>query len=190
MLYKCRMTPFWKQTCISSWNSECCNDCTGENVLYSDSFGFELFWIHIDEKITITSISMWKAKISILKNYFLFGTSLVAQWLRIHLPMQGTWVQVLVREDPTCCGATKPIRHNYWTCALEPASHNYWSPCAKSPCSTTKEATAMRSPCTATKSSPRSPQLEKARVQQRRPNAAKKNYFPSPRKQHMKISPF
>ena len=31
----------------------------------------------------------------------------------------------------------------------------------------------MRSPCTATKSSPRSPQLEKACVQQRRPNAAK-----------------
>ena len=32
----------------------------------------------------------------------------------------------------------------------------------------------MRSPCTATKSSPRSPQLEKARVQQRRTNAANK----------------
>ena len=31
----------------------------------------------------------------------------------------------------------------------------------------------MRSPCTATKSSPRSPQLEKAHVQQRRPNATK-----------------
>ena len=31
----------------------------------------------------------------------------------------------------------------------------------------------MRSPCTATKSSPHSPQLEKARAQQRRPNAAK-----------------
>ena len=29
------------------------------------------------------------------------GTSPVAQWLRIHQPMQGTWVQVLVREDPT-----------------------------------------------------------------------------------------
>ena len=31
----------------------------------------------------------------------------------------------------------------------------------------------MRSPRTTTKSSPRSPQLEKARVQQQRPNAAK-----------------
>ena len=40
-------------------------------------------------------------------------TSLVAQWLRIRLPMQGTRVRSLVREDPTCCGATKPVRHNY-----------------------------------------------------------------------------
>ena len=40
-------------------------------------------------------------------------TSLVARWLRTHLPMQGTWVQSLVREDPTCHGATKPVRHNY-----------------------------------------------------------------------------
>ena len=36
-----------------------------------------------------------------------------------------------------------------------------------------KEATAMRGPRTSTKSSPRSPQLEIARVQQGRPNTAK-----------------
>ena len=41
------------------------------------------------------------------------GTSLVAQWLRIHLPMQGTRVRALVQEDPTCRGATKPVCHNY-----------------------------------------------------------------------------
>ena len=41
------------------------------------------------------------------------GTSLVAQGLRICLPMQGTWVQALVQEDPICRGATKPVRHNY-----------------------------------------------------------------------------
>ena len=39
--------------------------------------------------------------------------SLVAQCLRIHLPTQGTCVQVLVQEDPTCRGATKPVCHNY-----------------------------------------------------------------------------
>ena len=58
---------------------------------------------------------------------FCFGASLVAQWLRIRLPMQGTWVRSLVQEDPTCRGATKPVRHNYWACALEPTSHNYWA---------------------------------------------------------------
>ena len=40
------------------------------------------------------------------------GTSLVAQWLGIRLPMQGTQVQALVREDPTCQGTAKPVRHN------------------------------------------------------------------------------
>ena len=65
--------------------------------------------------------------------------SLVAQWLRIHLPMQGKRVRALVQEDTTCHGATKPVRRNYWACALEPMSHNYWSPCT-----TTTEAHAPR----------------------------------------------
>ena len=55
------------------------------------------------------------------------GTSLVTQWLRIRLPMQGTWVRSLVGEDPTCRGATRPVSHNYWACALEPSSRNYWA---------------------------------------------------------------
>ena len=40
-------------------------------------------------------------------------TSLVAQWLRIRLPVQGTWARALVGEDPTCRGAAKPVQHNY-----------------------------------------------------------------------------
>ena len=43
--------------------------------------------------------------------------SLVAQWLRICLPMQGTRVRALVWEDPICHGATRPVSHNYWACA-------------------------------------------------------------------------
>ena len=43
--------------------------------------------------------------------------SLVAQWLRICLPMQGTRVRALVWEDPTCRGGTRPMSHNYWACA-------------------------------------------------------------------------
>ena len=54
-------------------------------------------------------------------------TSLVAQWLRVCLPTQGTQVRALVQEDPTCHRATKPMRHNSWACALEPTSHNCWA---------------------------------------------------------------
>ena len=39
-----------------------------------------------------------------------YGTSLV-QWLRIHLPVQETWIPS--QEDSTCCGATELICHNY-----------------------------------------------------------------------------
>ena len=70
-----------------------------------------------------------------------FRTSLMAQWLRIRLPLQGTWVRALVREDPTCCGATKPVCHNYWACVpqllklthLEPMLHNERSHCNEKP---------------------------------------------------------
>ena len=42
----------------------------------------------------------------------------------------GDMVRVLVQEDPTYCGATKPISHNYW--AREPQ--------LLIPCATTTEA--------------------------------------------------
>ena len=43
----------------------------------------------------------------------IIGASLVVQWLRICLPMQGTRVRALVWEDPTCRGATGPVSHSY-----------------------------------------------------------------------------
>ena len=89
------------------------------------------------DEITDGKCSVWPKStwynwtiITILSEIFkieCLGTSLVAQWLRIRLPMQGTWVQALVGEDPTCRGAAKPVRHNCWACALEPASRNYWA---------------------------------------------------------------
>ena len=42
-----------------------------------------------------------------------YWASLVAQWLRICLLMQGTRVRALVWEDPTCHGAARPVSHNY-----------------------------------------------------------------------------
>ena len=94
--------------------------------------------------------------------------------------MQGTQVQALVQEDPICRGATKPVHHNYWACTLEPTSHNYWArataieahvPRACAP--QQEKPPQWEAPHTASKSRPRSPQLEKACVQQQRPNAAK-----------------
>ena len=45
------------------------------------------------------------------------GASLVAQWLRVCLPIQGTQVPSLVWEDPACHGATGPVSHSCWACA-------------------------------------------------------------------------
>ena len=64
----------------------------------------------------------WNFPDSTKTHYFMYlkknpGASLVAQWLRICLPMQGTWVRAPVWEDPTCRGATGPVSHNYWACA-------------------------------------------------------------------------
>ena len=42
-----------------------------------------------------------------------YWASLVAQWLRICLLMQGTRVRALVWEDPTCHGAAGPVSHSY-----------------------------------------------------------------------------
>ena len=48
--------------------------------------------------------------------------SLVVQWVRLCLPMWGTWIQSLVWEDATCRGATKPECNNYAleACTLDP----------------------------------------------------------------------
>ena len=42
-----------------------------------------------------------------------YRASLVAQWLRICLSMQGSQVQSLLWEDTTCCRATESVHRNY-----------------------------------------------------------------------------
>ena len=85
-------------------------------------------------------------------------TSLVVQWLRIHLPMQETQVWPLVGEDSTWWGATKLMNLNYW--ALTPGARVLM----QQEKSSQWEAQA--------------PQLEKAWLQKQRPRAAKKTCFP------------
>ena len=69
--------------------------------------------IWLSQKVQLKSEKVWYSR----KNFYFksqkAGASLVAQWLRICLPMQGTWVRALVWEDPTCRGATRPVSHNY-----------------------------------------------------------------------------
>lgn len=52
--------------------------------------------------------------------------------VRIHVPMQGTWVQSVVGEDLTCATIT------------ELACHNYWSLCTSSRQAPQKEKSAKR----------------------------------------------
>ena len=73
------------------------------------------FWVWKTSCICILCWWYTTANFSSLKETH--RASLVAQWLRTCLPMQGTRVRALVWEDPTCHGATKPMHHNYWACA-------------------------------------------------------------------------
>ena len=89
------------------------------------------------------------------------GASLVVQWLRICLLMQGTRVRALVWEDPH-------MPRSNWAREPQLLSLRVWSLC-----SATREAATVIGPRTAMKSGPRSPQLEKALAQKRRPTTAK-----------------
>ena len=56
-----------------------------------------------------TFLQLWFLSLSKKKKR---GASLVAQWLRICLLMQGTRVRALAWEDPTCRRAAGPVSHN------------------------------------------------------------------------------
>ena len=78
--------------------------------------------------------------------------------------MQGTWVQALVWEDPTCRGATKPVRLQLLSlCSrarepqllkpahLEPVLHNKRNHCNEKPAHRNEQ----QPPLAATRESPR-----------------------------------
>ena len=75
---------------------------------------------------------------------------MVVQWLRIHLPKQGTQVQSLAQEDSTYHRVTQPMHHNYESLLILETVL------------CTREATAVKSPSAELDSSPHSLQLEKA----------------------------
>ena len=83
----------------------------------------------------------------------------MVQWLRIHLPMQGTWVWSLAQEDSTSHRATKPM------------SRNHWSSWALEPVLLSKGSHRQRSPHTTRKSSLCELQLKEACIQPQGPSA-------------------
>ena len=70
---------------------------------------FKIYLTHCTYSQQITSMAYCSVDLKSCTTW----ASLVAQWLRICLPMQGTRVRALVWEDPTCRGATGPVSHNY-----------------------------------------------------------------------------
>ena len=102
--------------------------------------------------------------------------SLVIQWLIIRLAMQGTLLPSQVQEDPTGLRSAEPMRHNSWTCPLDPSSCNCWAHTSQllklmcpRDCTPQQERLPQWEACTL--------QLEKAHPELQRPSTAKNIYF-------------
>ena len=87
---------------------------------------------------------------------------LVVHWLRICLPMQGTWVLSLVQEDCTCCRAARLV----WPQLL--------SPCTLGSTLQQNKPPLWEAPAEQLEGSPCLPKPEKACTQQWRPSRAMK----------------
>ena len=105
----------------------------------------------------------------------------MVQGLRIHLPMQWTWVPSVDQEDAASRRAAKPVHCSCWTHVLEPESRNSWSPRATTPeayagaCALQQERPLQKPSHCKSGVAPCSPELEKVLVHWRRPCTAKIN---------------
>ena len=90
--------------------------------IFSDHNAMRLEINYREKNVKITNT--WRLNNTLLNNQeiteevkeeikkYLERASLVAQWLRVRLPMRGTRVRALVWEDPTCHRAAGPVSHN------------------------------------------------------------------------------
>ena len=137
---------------------------------WRDTNSWWIRWMCICVHHTIPSMFLWFENLK-TKNWRL-GTSLVVQWLRIHLPIEdmgfipspgrshvarSKWTHVPQLLSPTL----EPTGCNSWACRPQ-----YWSLCARESRCHNRRSHVSEKPCTVMKSSPRLPQLEKACKQQ------------------------
>ena len=87
---------------------------------------------HTQQAAPILCSTLQLYSISLSQHLYL-GTSLVVQWSRIHLPMQGTSIWSLVWDDATCFEAAKPTCHNDRTQVLQLAKATYPRAWARQP---------------------------------------------------------
>ena len=105
-----------------AWGFFCCVWCLWVTVLHPRLFAAQLLPFLSWGGMTLPGSSVWGRSaqdFSVLyfitenfKHTKIERASLVAQWLRICLPMQETRVRALVWEDPTCHGAAGPVSHS------------------------------------------------------------------------------
>ena len=93
--------------------------------------------------------------------------SLVAQWLRIWLAMQGMLVRALVPEDSTCCRATRATETATAPAPWRAPSHSCWGWPSLEPVLGSKSDRHKQRPTHATGESPGTA----AKAQQQRPSA-------------------
>ena len=108
---------------------------TANRFLWKPSVQGCLHWI-----IFYSNSSLWllscthphnpKGKGQVCFSVFILLTPSAHWWLRgkEYACQYRTRVQSLIREDPTCCRAPKPLCHNHQACALDSGSHNCIEP--------------------------------------------------------------
>ena len=98
----------------------------------------------------------------------------MAQWVRIHLPMQGTLVWPLVQEDSTRLRVTKSVHLTYWARALQ--LQTLWSLKTYKPVLQNKTSHHNDKVCTTQpENSLHLPNKRKAWAKQQKPSTVKNN---------------
>ena len=120
----------WEQ----SFNILMLTTTTATKVIMWDEECFNLIVVNISQYICVSNNHILHFKpTQCYINYISIKLEKSGKKKKNPPPVQGTRVQSLVWEDPTCLGAAKPMHHNYWTCALEPVLHNKRSHCNEKP---------------------------------------------------------